>query len=178
MKKSIILLVVLSVSFLTGCDFFRNLAGRPTSEDIKEKKTKIERSELLAKQEAERQQQRRLDSLRVLEIQTKDSLAALDTIGLLGGTILNPKDLGGLSDSNLGVRYQIIVGSFRKYPNAEAFLHKIQKAGYPSSLIKFKNGLIAVGVCPSNKIVEIKSSLNEIKNEEFCPKDVWVLLNE
>ena len=42
MRKSILLLIVASVFAVTGCDFFRSLAGRPTSEDIQAKKIEID----------------------------------------------------------------------------------------------------------------------------------------
>jgi hypothetical protein len=62
--------------------------------------------------------------------------------------------------------------------NAEALLKKTQKLGYQPMLISFNNGLIAVGLCPTNNIVDAKNALKRVKEESFCPKDVWLLLNE
>ena len=56
MKKIMIVLLGLSLFAVTGCDFFRQLAGRPTSADIEARRLEI----LLAEQEAA---QARLDSL-------------------------------------------------------------------------------------------------------------------
>lgn len=184
MKKSFILLVVVSACFLTGCDFFRSLAGRPTSEDIEKQReeikhdVEIKRAELLAIQQEEELMQKRLDSLKIKEMQVRDSLAALDSIKRYGGTILNPAELGGLFATKLESRYHIIVGSFKQRKNAEALLLKVQKKGYEPALISFNNGLIAVGLCPSGTIVDVMESLKKVKKEKFCPKDVWVLLNE
>lgn len=173
MKKTYILLTVVAVLMLTGCDFMRKLAGRPTSEDLE-----LKRVELLRAEEAALQA--RLDSLRNVEQKMiADSLNALDSIRQLGGSILNPASLGGLFATKLESRYYIILGSFRTRSNAEA-LHKVAKdAGYKPALISFgKGGLIAVGVSPVNNLPDAFSALNQVKKESFCPKDVWVLVNE
>ena len=57
MKRSVVILVMAASFLCTGCDFFRTLAGRPTSEDIENRKI-----ELLRQQEA--LAQARLDSLK------------------------------------------------------------------------------------------------------------------
>lgn len=184
MRKSIILLTALSLVSFTGCDFFRNMAGRPTSEDIEKQREEIrldverKQVELAAMRAEEEKMQRRLDSLKVKEMEMRDSLAALDSIKQYGGTILNPAKLGGLFATKLQSRYYIIVGSFKKRSNAETLLKKIQKQGYEPSLISFNNGLIAVGLYPCATIMEVKTALIQVKKEKFCPKDVWILLNE
>lgn len=156
--------------FVTGCDFMRKLAGRPTAEDVE-----MMRIELLHAEEAALQA--RLDSLEQRMI--KDSLAALDSIRQLGGSILNPAKLGGLFATKLESRYYIILGSFRSRANAEALFTVAKDAGYRPALITFgKGGLIAVGVCPVNRLSDAFSSLNDVKKESFCPDDVWILVNE
>jgi hypothetical protein len=50
MKKSMILMLMVALPLLTGCDFFRKLAGRPTSEDIENKRVAIMRAEEAAHQ--------------------------------------------------------------------------------------------------------------------------------
>ena len=114
MKKSYILLALVALFVLSGCDFMRKLAGRPTSEDIE-----IRRVEILRAEEAALQA--RLDSLKQVEQKMiSDSLNALDSIRQLGGSILNPASLGGLFATKLESRYYIIIGSFRTRSNAEA----------------------------------------------------------
>lgn len=171
MKKIMIVLMGLSLFAVTGCDFFRQLAGRPTSADIEARRLEI----LLAEQQAA---QARLDSLMKQQQIAQDSLAALDSIAQYGGTILNPAKLGGLFATRLESRYYVIVGAFRVRSNAEKLLVKAKDAGYEPALISFNTGLIAVGLCPCNNVVEAKNSLKKVKAEKFCPKDVWVLLNE
>ena len=171
MKKIMIVLMGLSLFAVTGCDFFRQLAGRPTSADIEAKRLEI----LIAEQQAA---QARLDSLMKQQQIAKDSLAALDSIAQYGGTILNPAKLGGLFATRLEARYYVIVGAFRVRANVENLLLKAKNAGYEPALISFNTGLIAVGLCPCSNIVDAKDALKKVKTEKFCPKDVWVLLNE
>ena len=171
MKKIMIVLMGLSLFAVTGCDFFRQLAGRPTSADIEAKRLEI----LIAEQQAA---QARLDSLMKQQQIAKDSLAALDSIAQYGGTILNPAKLGGLFATRLEARYYVIVGAFRVRANAENLLQKAKTAGYEPALISFNTGLIAVGLCPCSNVVDAKDALKKVKTEKFCPKDVWVLLNE
>lgn len=156
---------------LTGCDFFRKLAGRPTSEDIENRKLEI----IMAQEALE---QARLDSLRREQKIVQDSIAALDSIKQQGGTILNPSRLGGLFATKLEARYYIIVGSFRHRANAEILLGKVAELGYSPAMICFRNGMMAVGLCPVNTLPDALISLKTVKNEPFCPKDVWILVNE
>ena len=73
MKQSYILLALAVMMTVTGCDFFRRLAGRPTSEYIEEKKLEILRAEEAAARE-------RLDSLQQEQQAVRDSIAALDSL--------------------------------------------------------------------------------------------------
>lgn len=171
MKKSLVILLAASMLMLSGCDFFRRIAGRPTSEDIENRKI-----EILLAQEAK--EQARLDSLRREQQIILDSIAALDSIKQQGGTILNPSRLGGLFATKLEARYYVIVGSFRQRANAEAHLNSISEIGYSPALISFRNGMIAVGVCPVNTLPDALTSLKTVKAEAFCPSDVWILVNE
>lgn len=173
MKKSCIFLIILAVLSLTGCDFMRKLAGRPTSEDVEMKRIEILRAEEAALQA-------RLDSLRkVEETMIRDSLNALDSIRQIGGSILNPASLGGLFATKLEARYYIILGSFKARANAESLFNVAKDAGYKPALISFgKGGLIAVGVCPVNRLPDAYTALTEVRKEKFCPDDVWILVNE
>ena len=60
MRKYVLLIALVAMCSLTGCDFFRELAGRPTSEDIEElrlEKLRVEEERLqasLAKLEQEK----------------------------------------------------------------------------------------------------------------------------
>ena len=166
MRKSFVLLVLTAIFTLTGCDFFRTLAGRPTSEDIELRKIEVLRAEQAIHQaridSLKRQEQILKDSLAVL-----DSLAAIDVIRQNGGTILNPTAMGGLFTTKLEARYHIIVGSFRSRPNAEKLLGEASELGYSPILISFRSGLHAVGVCPCNTLVDASEALKKVRKESF-----------
>ena len=57
MKRSVILILSLAALLLSGCDFVRTLAGRPTSEELEVKRSNIERAKDVARYQA------RIDSL-------------------------------------------------------------------------------------------------------------------
>ncbi len=177
MRKSLSLLALAALFTLTGCDFFRFLADRPVSADIEERKLLVLRAEQAA-------HQARVDSLKAEQRRLEDSLAVLDSIAALeairqnGGTILNPSAMGGLFATRLESRYHIIIGSFRTRSNAEILLGKASESGYSPLLISFRSGLIAVGLCPCNTLAEASESLRKVRQEQFCPSDVWILVNE
>ena len=156
---------------LTGCDFMRKLGGRPTSEDIE--KVRVEK--LLAEEAALKAS---LDSLKAEKQSVQDSIDALELFVQQGGTVLNPSKLGGLYTTKLQYKYYVIIGAFRTRTNAESLFSRAEAAGYQPVLISFRNGRMAVGLCPSNNIKDAFEGLKKVKQESFCPSDVWVLRNE
>ena len=163
--------MAMSLFVVTGCDFFRTLAGRPTSEEIAKKKVELLRAEQAVLQA-------KIDSMRLEQKMVQDSVDAVCEIRQCGGNILNSARLGGLYSTELGARYHVIIGAFKQRVNAETLLGKAVEAGYAPELINFNNGNIAVGLCPSDNIIEVKDALLKVKAEAFCPADVWILLNE
>ena len=153
-----------------GCDFLRTVSGRPTSRDIQKKAELIQR-ELDRKQAS-------LDSMKLIEKQLKDSLAYMDSLRQMKGTILNPSKLGGLYTTKLESRFYIVIGAFRERANAESLVKKVSAQGYPATLISFRNGYNVVGICPSNTPQNTYDMLKEIRSMDFFPPDVWVLVNE
>lgn len=165
-------LVIAAVFALSGCDFLRSLAGRPTSEEIENIRIEILKAEEAALQA-------RLDSLRNAELKIRqDSLDALDSIRQIGGSVLNPAEYGGLFTTKLEARYYVIIGSFRNRRNAEDLLNTAKEKGYRPALISFRSGYNAVGVNPVNRLTDALEELKKVKQEPFCPSDAWVLVNE
>lgn len=169
MKKSMILMLMVALTVVTGCDFFRKLAGRPTSEDIEEKRVAIMRAEEAA-------HQARLDSIEMEHQKVVDSIAIMDSLKHQVRSILAPDALGGLADTELQARYHIVIGSFRSRANAESLMNTASE--YSPVLMTFRRGLIAVGVAPSDDIRDLYSSLKKVRAEKFCPSDVWIIVNE
>ena len=167
MKRTVIfILIVASMSFVS-CDAFRKLAGRPTSDDIE---AIIENSR--KEQEAARQQ------IAEIEKAYADSLAVLDSLRQLGGTILNSSKIGALYTTKLDYRYYVVVGAFKNRVLAERLLVRVNDAGYVGTIISFRNGFNAVAICPSQSLSATFKDLAKVKGEDFCPEDVWILVNE
>lgn len=172
MKKSIILLMIVVLPLATGCDFFRALAGRPTSKDIDAKRVEIMKSEEAALQA-------RLDSIRTAEEKVvSDSIAALDSIAAQGIIMAGESRLGGLKGDGTGHRYHIIVGAFRDRDNAQKLAAKAADGGFEAVLLDCRGGMIAVGLCPSDRIAETYDALTILRHKPFCPKDSWILVSE
>jgi len=174
MRKSIILLAVCAL-FLQGCDFVRTVAGRPTSAQLEDI-----RKDRMAAEEA--RHQARLDSMAKAEKAMAEAMAAreaqlLDSLTQAKGTVLNPSKLGGLFTTKLESKYYIVVGAFRARANAERKLTQCNSAGYTATIISFRNGLLAVAICPSNNLEETLKTLKKLRGTEVCPQDGWILMN-
>lgn len=181
MKKTVILLLLAAAMLVTGCDFFRSLAGRPTSDVIAAKRDSLAE---VARLEAEQQarlvaaEQQRLAALAAAEQFSRDSLAAEEEIRASKIMVLTPGKLKGLYRTELDKKYYVIAGSFRERPNAEKKLRGVQEAGYEAVLISFRNGFHAIGAVPTDSVTVIVSALKALKAGKVCPNDAWILLND
>lgn len=165
-----ILLAALSFMILQGCDSFRRLAGRPTSDEIAAKREIIQREEAA--------HQARMDSLSRIEKAKADSLALLDKIKDSGEMLLSASSLRRVNTLKLNKRYYIIVGAFSNSDNANWLASKITDAGYEVEKIPYGNGFTAVGVAGTDALANLWDNLQKVRSEQFCPKDVWILVNE
>ncbi len=145
-----IAVMTLVATAVTGCDFFRRLAGRPDSEWIEAKAEAIRQEE-----EALRIRQDSLERARKAEA---DSLAAADSVRL----------------ANHRYRFCVILGSFSSKENAERYVEEIAAKGYKGELLTFRNST-AVGVCPTDDEEQAKKSLSELQRQDFCPNGAWIL---
>ena len=152
MKNAFLTIAVMTLvaTAVTGCDFFRRLAGRPDSEWIEAKAEAIRQEE-----EALRIRQDSLERARKAEA---DSLAAADSVRL----------------ANHRYRFCVILGSFSSKENAERYGEEIAAKGYKCELLTFRNST-AVGVCPTDDEAQAKKSLSELQRQDFCPNGAWIL---
>ena len=152
MKNAFLTIAVMTLiaTTVTGCDFFRRLAGRPDSEWIEAKAEAIRQEE-----EALRIRQDSLERARKAEA---DSLAAADSVRL----------------ANHRYRFCVILGSFSSKENAERYVEEIAAKGYKGELLTFRNST-AVGVCPTDDEAQAKKSLSELQRQDFCPNGAWIL---
>lgn len=174
MKRTLILLFA-AVLLVSSCDFVRTLAGRPTSAQVEQ----IRKNRIAAEEAAH---QAKLDSMAKAEKAMAEALAAreahlLDSLTQAKGTVLNPSKLGGLFTTKLESKYYIVVGAFRVRSYAERKLNQCNKAGYTATIISFRNGLLAVAICPSNSLDETLKTLKQLRGTEVCPQDGWILMN-
>jgi len=164
-------LLALAALMATGCDFFRKVAGRPTSKEIEAKAEAI----ASRKAEAEKARQEAIrDSIADARKREADS-AALDTLKKDGYNIMPTSHFGGLTVADLPCKYYIIVGSFANMDNALRCSQTYSEKGYDSEVIALKNGYNVVGVCKTNDAVQLYQSLKELKRQAFCPPQVWIL---
>ena len=152
MKNTFLTIAIMTLvaTAVTGCDFFRRLAGRPDSEWIEAKAEAIRQEE-----EALRIRQDSLERARKAEA---DSLAAADSVRL----------------ANHRYRFCVILGSFSSKENAERYVEEIAAKGYKCELLTFRNST-AVGVCPTDDEAQAKKSLSELQRQDFCPNGAWIL---
>lgn len=152
MKNAFLTIAVMTLvaTAVTGCDFFRRLAGRPDSEWIEAKAEAVRQEE-----EALRIRQDSLERARKAEA---DSLAAADSVRL----------------ANHRYRFCVILGSFSSKENAERYVEEIAAKGYKGELLTFRNST-AVGVCPTDDEEQAKKSLSELQRQDFCPNGAWIL---
>jgi len=170
----------LSVSLLfllSGCDFLRQLAGRPTSEDIAAKRVQIAEEER-QKEEAAKAEQARLDSIRIAEQAVADSLALMEKVQKSSNRFYPLSHLRRAKAEDVPYRYSIVVGAFSVPKNAKRFAREYEAVGYDAITIPYGNNYTAVAVCGTDHLAQIWESLQKIKQESFCPKGIWVLVNE
>lgn len=161
---------IMALCLVQSCDSFRKLAGRPTSADIEAKRA------LIAREQAAHQA--RVDSLKRVEKALADSLEMLDRIKNSGEMFLSASSLRRADVSGIRKRYYIMVGAFSSADNAAYMANKIEAAGYESIRIPYGNGFTAVGTAGTDSLAHLWDKLQQVRGEAFCPKDVWILVNE
>ena len=91
------------------------------------------------------------------------------------GTTLEPAKQGGISHSDLKEKYAIIAGAYRHREYAERKVKELDQKGYPASIVSFRNGLMAVVICPSDELDATVKKLEELRGTDVCPQDGWIL---
>ncbi len=147
-----VIVLVLSVALMaTGCDFFRVLAGRPTSKDIEAKRERILRSS-------------------VQPVSTGQDAAKPDTVVLERPT--SPQTVSKTVEKK---RFYVIMGAFSSRENAEKYAARIKGFGYDPEFFGFTEGRTAVGIGGTDNQEEAKAFMKELKGQDFCPEGVWIL---
>ena len=185
-KARIIVAFALSASLLHGCDFFRILAGRPTSREIEEKRRAILLMDTAPAQEPEDTvilavpaepavEESAQPASQPAPTQASETKQAAKPAAAPGGIRVSTRKAELFAEPKPTYRYYVMIGTFGSRDNAVRLSGKAGEAGYPVSLLPFANGMTAVGVCPSDDFGDICASLEKLLKESFCPKDACIL---
>ena len=153
-----VIFLVLSVALMaTGCDFFRVLAGRPTSKDIEAKREQILRSS-------------------EQPVSTGQAEAKPDTVVAAPSRPAGDKDPSTSSGAGMKKkRFYVIMGAFSSRENADRYADRIKGFGYEPEFFGFTEGRTAVGIGGTDDQEEAKAFMKELKGQDFCPEGVWIL---
>ena len=150
MKKihltAVIVVSLLCIS-LSGCDFIRKVAGKPTSEDL---------AELLAIREAKARAE-------------ADSIAAAKAAAEEAARIEQEKAAGTLK-----FRYYVVAGGFKVPGNADKLKKKLEENGFEALLVKFKNGYETVLTGGAETSQQANQNRREMGRAGLAPDDLWV----
>ena len=154
MKKLIqtVLILIPVALAATGCDFFRKLAGRPTSDQIAAmaEAIRLEESARIA------------DSLRKALAEPHEDSAAIAPAAAA------PAPAGDLK------RFYVVMASFGNSANANKYASILEAKGYPATILK-RGSYQVVAVCGTDDEAAIKQSFDEIRRQDFCPQGVWII---
>lgn len=140
-----LLTVVLLVS---GCDFFRSILGKPTSDDL-------ERMRIEEQAQA-----------RARFVQDSINRAKADSIAYAQALEAAKPKFNG--------RYLVVVGSFLTHSNAERMVALLTKEGYQPQTIHFKNGFDGVAVVGYDSFRQAYRAIDDLIQYEFAPEDIWI----
>ena len=188
--------MAVSVCLLGGCDFFRVLAGRPTSREIEAKRRTILALDTLAQQvpdEAVLNLQESQPAPALTEPQTppktepsaagqkapavtppKAPATSANTANT-GVATIHTRSLDQFSEPSPEYRYYVMIGTFGSRENAVRQASRAEQAGYRAVLLPFRTGVTAVGVCPTNDLEAANATFDILRTESFFPKDAWIL---
>lgn len=170
-RLEICLMLLCVLPALSGCDFLRKAAGRPTSADIEIKRQQIvlaeqrrrEVEDSLAREECLRQQR------------LTDSLAVMDSLAKAGCLIRNQSETGRIVGKTLSARYWLVTGAFRKPENARRRCERMEASGFTCEIVSFGSGLDVVLAAPNNTLRGIYGDYRRYVESEFKTPDVWIL---
>lgn len=188
MRKAItIVAFIVTACLLSGCDFFRVLAGRPTSREIEEKRKAIllldaaepqadtvQLAEALEEPVAEQPAASETEPAKAPATQSEAKQEVKQTTNS-GGIRVSTRKAEVFNDPKPEYRYYVMIGTFGSRDNAVRLSGKAGEAGYPVTLLPFGNGMTTVAVCPTNDFGDVCAALEKLRKESFCPKDACIL---
>ncbi|MBR0531443.1 MAG: SPOR domain-containing protein [Bacteroidales bacterium] len=180
-----IAVVLLSIALMaTGCDFFRVLAGRPTSKEIEAKRAEILRSYqegspvnpgMTEGKPGMIEEKPGMTEEKPGMTEGKPGMTQEASLPAVTG---NPKPAAAEQGEARKIekkRYYVIMGAFSSKDNAVKYAERIKSFGYEPEFFGFTEGRTAVGAGGTDDPEEAKAFMRELKGQDFCPEGVWIL---
>ena len=191
MKKLIqtVLILIPVALAATGCDFFRKLAGRPTSDQIAAmaEAIRLEESARIAdslrKALAEPQEDSAATTptpatpaAQAASTPTASSPVTATTTPAAAAPATAPSAPATAAPAPAGdlKRFYVVMASFGNSANANKYASILEAKGYPATILK-RGSYQVVAVCGTDDEAAIKQSFDEIRRQDFCPQGVWII---
>ena len=179
MKKLIqtVLILIPVALAATGCDFFRKLAGRPTSDQIAAmaEAIRLEESARIADSLRKALAEPQEDSAATTPAPATPAAQAASTptasspvTAATAPAAAAPAPAGDLK------RFYVVMASFGNSANANKYASILEAKGYPATILK-RGSYQVVAVCGTDDEAAIKQSFDEIRRQDFCPQGVWII---
>ena len=179
MKKLIqtVLILIPVALAATGCDFFRKLAGRPTSDQIAAmaEAIRLEESARIADSLRKALAEPQEDSAATTPATATPAAQAASTptasspvTATTAPAAAAPAPAGDLK------RFYVVMASFGNSANANKYASILEAKGYPATILK-RGSYQVVAVCGTDDEAAIKQSFDEIRRQDFCPQGVWII---
>ena len=186
MKKLIqtVLILIPVALAATGCDFFRKLAGRPTSDQIAAmaEAIRLEESARIADSLRKALAEPQEDSAATTPAPSTPAAQAASTptasspVTATTAPATAPSAPATAAPAPAGdlKRFYVVMASFGNSANANKYASILEAKGYPATILK-RGSYQVVAVCGTDDEAAIKQSFDEIRRQDFCPQGVWII---
>ncbi|MBQ3723073.1 MAG: hypothetical protein II851_05125 [Bacteroidales bacterium] len=169
---------VLLLLAVTGCDFFRTVAGRPTSSELEAKRVTVALREQ-AEREAQAREQAVRDSIAAAAKHVSDSAAAETFFRETRVMRIRSRSLPGLRTDDFPYRYCLVLAGFSQPGNGEKFAERLKEAGYEPAVLHYTRGSnTVVGICPTNHFGDLQEAYEKVRTEKFFSRDAWIFIKD
>ena len=173
MKKVVNFILIFAILSLSGCDFLRKVASRPTSADLQLKSEQIQQRRKAVSDSLKLQRERLL----AMEKRRADSLAARRTLDSLNMKFSSVFSFGEPLSPQLD-RYTVIFGVFRTGAMAGNQLRSLESKGFDPINLDFSGGIRGVALCSSDTLARVSSEILKARQAKVCPKDAWIYVKQ
>lgn len=182
MKRIAILSALCALALcVTGCDFLRTVAGRPTSAQLTE--TSSSAGVCVSCTDCPKCVGACCDSTSALP-DTLSQGSEPETVAEVYGEkslymLKLSKDSIKQTVSGLPYTYYVLVGTFTSESYADAQARRARNAGFEVVTIPFSDGRrTAVAISPTNDLDFAVEELKRVKQFAFCPADAYIMMAE